>query len=263
MKYMKKIELACWEDYKNIISNDIYDRAHGPLYRGQANSAWRLETTLDRIQPSYNIKKYYQRLNKINDDLNSCYGIKHDLSEFEVNKEFHSKYNLKTCAFMAYVRHLGFQSPLLDWTRSPYIAAYFAFQELINNTTHIAIYKYTENSYGTSTRDNIMEPYIYFLSSHIFTHKRHYLQQSQYTTCKAGCETDPIFGLHEKANLDGKSQSIVKYILPVSERKNILTELLKMNIHSFSLFATEESLVHSMAVQEFVIAHRQIKGSSS
>ena len=31
--------------------------------------------------------------------------------------------------YMAYLRHFGFPSPLLDWSRSPFVAAFFAFRD--------------------------------------------------------------------------------------------------------------------------------------
>jgi hypothetical protein len=40
--------------------------------------------------------------------------------EFSINK-------LKCYEYLAHLRHRGFPSPLLDWTRSLYVAAYFAF----------------------------------------------------------------------------------------------------------------------------------------
>ena len=95
------------------------------------------------------------------------------------------------------------------------------------------------------------------------THKRHYLQQTQYAICLQQFGVTQGFGKYEDAITSSekckafqvkgepfRQDVLIKYTIPVTERKKVLRELGKMNISDASLFGTEDALIKTLALRE-------------
>ncbi len=90
------------------------------------------------------------------------------------------------------------------------------------------------------------------LGPHITTHKRHFVQQCEYTICKKRVDQKFVYCSHEEAyqrNTEGQDQ-LTKYVLPRSERIKVLEKLNIMNVNAYSLFGNEEGLMETLAYQE-------------
>ncbi len=87
----------------------------------------------------------------------------------------------------------------------------------------------------------------------IRTHKRHFLQQSQYTYCTKHLSDDKyVYCSHEEAfNRNNDEQDVlIKFVIPRTEKSKVLKKLHMMNITAHSLFGSEESLLETLAYQK-------------
>jgi hypothetical protein len=100
-------------------------------------------------------------------------------------------------------------------------------------------------------------PLISTLGHYIRTHNRHYLQQSRYTVCtRENDDGQYFFAKHEEGlsagNSYGQNQDVIwKFVIPSNEWKKVNDDLKSSNINPYSLFASEESLMETLAIQEF------------
>jgi hypothetical protein len=260
-----EIEVKNWEECEAEILKIV--KAHstnltGVWFRGQSDSEWRLDTTLERQtnRPDNPVAEYYRLIGVIKPTIETFTGSVWEIPTFDEVQEWASSYDFSLkllvkdeigYGFLAHLRHQGFPSPLLDWTGSQYVAAYFAFADA-QKSDRVAIYVFIERPKNIKSGGS-NRPAIYGFGPIVKTHPRHFRQQSQYTICAeyvhpAGWKFVP----HQNVfNLKTPDQDLLwKIVIPASERVKVLGLLHKYNLNAFSLFDSEESLMKTLAVRE-------------
>jgi hypothetical protein len=259
---LNEVKLDTWEDFEveitSLLDSVSKKRAETkmyisrPLFRGHVNASWKLDTTLERYTSrQYSMRDYYHLMRVVRPAVTSFTERDGNLSEeYRIDDERFTDPPLGY-EFMIYLRHHGFPSPLLDWTRSPYVAAYFAFRtEGAAQDDSVAIYSYVVRD-GHNNTMGLDKGAIVAFGPSVITHKRHYTQQCEYTVCKKEVNDGCVYANHEDAIVTDNFQgSLRKYVLPRKERVKALEKLNLMNISAYSLFGNEESLMETLAYQE-------------
>ena len=154
---------------------------------------------------------------------------------------------------MVYLRHHGFPSPLLDWSRSSYVAAFFAFRDLQPEGGKRSIYAFCEMPEGHKG-GVVGEPQIRSIGPYVRSDPRHFRQQSDYTIC-ASFDHSWRFHSHEDVLVHRRPEQdfLWKFDLPSTERIKVLRLLNDYNLNAFSLFDSEETLLETMWFREHIL----------
>lgn len=257
--------LESWEQLQHEIESlckSLGDKADDLLFRGQPDSTWKLDTTVERkLKTPISLSRYYRFAFTAKSRLETLIEASWDIptptkfAKWIDNKDALSFVDLPGYDYLAYLRHHGFPSPFLDWTTSPYVAEFFAFNDCRPSTNNsVSVYCYLEHADVGKLRSSD-EPGIFVFGPYAKVHKRHVLQQSQYSICtELNDAYKPIFANHELVfkKSDKRQDRLWKFNVPSTERNKALKSLNKMNINSYSLFGTEDALVESISTSEII-----------
>jgi len=275
---MDVVPVATWEEFQTLV-DDLYgarevwkgaSRLSAPnvstlLFRGHGDSRWKLETTLERDAPQWQrVLDYHEAISACKYQIETLTDRVWDLpgrQEFRERVAAGDHASLQLVLglglagyeYLVYLRHHGFPSPLLDWSASPYIAAFFAFRQPPPSALHVAIYAYVERLGGPKMAEEGV-PAIDGCGPSVRSHRRHVLQQCEYTVCTVYRNSEWTYICHEDAfGKSTEAQDMVrKFVLPVSERLKVLGLLDRYNLNAFSLFGGEDSLMHTVSVREIL-----------
>src|SRR3972149_2856272 len=218
--------LVTWDRYKSMVSQ--LARNHAYYYcRGHVNENWKLQTSFHRSATVTGISLEDYRKTVIPELRYHICAQTNEIINLQNPEEFG--------AFLALLQHHGFPTPLLDWTLSPYIAAYFAFRE-VNETApqsdnvKIFIFDYI----------GVFRPYAKY-------NPRLIPQQGVFTVTNVDDMEDYIF----RRSTEVSKQFLYTALLSVKEKPHVMRELNLMGISEMSLFPSVEGICRAMKARFF------------
>jgi hypothetical protein len=257
----KELEKEARAEYERCItpSSDGDGYRSRPLFRGQSDEAHKLETTLERSSTTRSVLEYFHAVARAQPEL-SAFSVgawpELDWNVFTNSAQSFDELSRGALPYpelLTHLRHHGFPSPLLDWTRSLAVAAFFAYRNA-KPGTRIAVWMYQEWA-GSARSYSSTRPQINNVGQFVKTHRRHFLQQGQYTYAVRWSESaeEWHFANHEEAlgQLQGHQDLMWKFTAPADERRSVLRLLDEFNINEYSLFQSEEGLMSTLANRHF------------
>ncbi|MEJ1438481.1 MAG: FRG domain-containing protein [Candidatus Sedimenticola sp. (ex Thyasira tokunagai)] len=228
-----------WKQFKAHISRISKSKY---LFRGQ-KEPWRLRTSFHR-RGRYRINKFIENdVKHLHQRLSAITSHYFDLTVPDQNGAF---FNL--------LQHHGYPTPLLDWSFSPYVSAFFAFRDLpikFNDEGKVRIYIFDnegwQKRYAQIQNIDPTFPHLSVMSFIAINNPRLVPQQAVTTVTNI----DDI----EAYLLEREEESGVKYLsaidIPAREREKAMQDLKFMGITAGSMFPSIDGVCEELRENNF------------
>lgn len=243
-----EIEATDCNDWASFAAwaNTMRKEKNAGYFRGHGSNHFRLETTLQR--------NGFHRLDRYCADTLQKF---HRHAEAALNERISLNDGGDYSMLMGLAQHFGLPTPLLDWSTSPYIAAYFAFADALENRASrpdvdkVRIFALTNEFINRSRTDSVVvsyyKPYVCPLEISYRNNPRLYAQQG----CFLVSNHCNISAMIREIELLEDSQYLFAADLPVHLAAEVLQDLAFMGVSGATLFpgldGVSRMLKHEMA----------------
>lgn len=222
-------DLSSWEEFSKMVTGRVLNTGNY-IWRGQRSPDWLLESTFDRM-----LKKL--------DHSDSLRYLKNLKLGSGGRGELNSENPESDDDWWAAGLHYGQVTPLLEWTISPFIAAYFAFCKDGNQPERRAIYAFAQRVALVINKElKIMNPgtneddlFVKYINPSFDDNSRLANQSGLFTKSPTGVDIERW--VRENFSVVSKAKVILlKLTLPGTERTAFLKALNRININKSTLF---------------------------
>jgi hypothetical protein len=245
-------DVESWHDFKRDLLPALFRNTATELgrfiFRGQASADWTLQTSFDRQfageSPDDRDRLSEQLLEAFKSECKD-----HDVPYSE---------DMDDDRFLALAQHHGLPTRLLDWTTSPYVAAFFAFNSAISagameDRTHVAIWA-LDTSIPIWSRDKGVE----VIHVPALQNTRLRSQFGRFTvTRKSHVSLE-----HYVAQFPDDGPALTRFVLPVTEAWTAIPDLELMGINAAQLFPDITGLAQTVLTDMIMSrAHRHARSN--
>jgi len=222
------------------------------LFRGQSDHSWMIKSSLERHGIEIiECEKYYSIIDRykplINPLIENRYERKSTISGYPFDfKEYEKEsWELPEMEYLAYLRNHGFPTPLIDLSRSCFIALFFACEDFSQERkVDGKIFLYSPPQIRRGGND---VPDARKIGRYVEAGKRHHAQQSQYLI-PIVYDSEWKFITFKKVIESKKNDHELREITISKDVKaKLMKELNDMNINRYTMYLNEDALIKSFA----------------